>query len=346
MYKIDDLKKYKYFENADVNFVLDSLTGVVSRQYILEFAKSLVNNNTPFTMVMIDLDNFKSINDNYGHHVGDLCLQKTADGIQKIVGDDGLVGRFGGDEFIVIYLKSTEYNTIHDFFDNFYYNEGPLRRVLMIENNKIFVTATVGSASFPTNALDYDDLFLKMDKALYRGKSKGRNCYIIYVHEKHKDIIVKEREGKSLIEKLERIESICNETNIELVRTNLVDYLYRILHPYNVIYVNDDNYIQVGNKTQYYHYDQYDSYNIIKNILGDHNYIAASDMLETISLHPETADFIEENKILAFVITKVANHGFFVVIENSISRMWQDSDLVLLYFAANQLNHRLDENQK
>ena len=57
MYKIEDITKYKYFENADVNFVLDSLTGVVSRQYILEFAKYLIKNHIPFAMGMVDLDN-------------------------------------------------------------------------------------------------------------------------------------------------------------------------------------------------------------------------------------------------------------------------------------------------
>lgn len=128
MYKIEDIKKYDYFKNADENFILDSLTGVIARQYILDFAKHLIKNQIPFAMAMIDLDNFKSINDNYGHHVGDLCLKYTAEGIEKVVGDKGLVGRFGGDEFIILYLKANDYNSIHDFFDTLYYDNGPLRK--------------------------------------------------------------------------------------------------------------------------------------------------------------------------------------------------------------------------
>ena len=343
MYTIEDIKKYDYFKNAYEIFILDSLTGVVARQYILEFAKYLIKNQMPFAMAMIDLDNFKSINDNYGHHIGDLCLKYTAEEIQKIVGNDGLVGRFGGDEFIILYLKSNKYDDIHDFFDTLYYDNGPLRKSVTIDGNKIFITATIGSASYPLNAEEYDDLFIKMDKALYRGKSKGRNCYIIYVHEKHKDIVIKEREGKSLLEKFERITSITEDGPIEQVRASLIDYLYRVVHPYNVVFITKDNFIQSGAKTKWYHYEEYQSFDILNKILGDENVVAVSDTTETMDGHPNTKKFIEDHTILAYVVTRVGNYGFIVVLENSVSRMWQDSDLVLLYFAANQLKMKLDK---
>ena len=215
MYTVEDLNKYNYFKDADLNYVLDSLTGVISRQYILDFARMLVDSNTPFAMCMMDLDNFKYINDSYGHDAGDKCLSTVAENLRTFTGEDGLVGRFGGDEFIILYLKSNKYQDIHDFFAGLFGPDGAVRRSIYIDTVRVFITATVGSASFPLDADTYNDLFLKMDKALYRGKSKGRNCYIIYVHEKHKDIVVHERGTNSLLEKIQKLDAVIKNTTKE-----------------------------------------------------------------------------------------------------------------------------------
>jgi len=115
MYTYDDLKKYEYFKDIDMNYALDSLTGVLSRANVLGFAKHLVDTKTPFMMGILDIDNFKLVNDNYGHMVGDECLKSVASNLAAYVGGDGVVGRFGGDEFVVIYFKSQSYDDIHDY---------------------------------------------------------------------------------------------------------------------------------------------------------------------------------------------------------------------------------------
>ena len=115
MYTKEDLIKYDYFKNVDINYALDSLTGVLSRPNILGFARHLVENNVEFMMGILDIDNFKLVNDNYGHKVGDGCLQQLGTNLAKFVGEDGLVGRFGGDEFIVIYFKATDYDSVRSY---------------------------------------------------------------------------------------------------------------------------------------------------------------------------------------------------------------------------------------
>ena len=75
MYKVSDLEKYDYFKNVDLNYAFDSLTGVITRGNILGFAKDLIEKKTPFTMMIMDIDNFKAINDNFGHMYGDDCLK-------------------------------------------------------------------------------------------------------------------------------------------------------------------------------------------------------------------------------------------------------------------------------
>ena len=198
MYKAEELCAFPFFREVlretALSFVLDSLTGVVSREYTLDLIRDLISRNIPFAAGLIDLDNFKSYNDNYGHSVGDQVLSGTAASLKNYVGTRGLVGRFGGDEFLVVAVIGNDYDTVHQFYRDMF-NQGDIysrscvfRRMVQVGHLRLFLTATVGCACFPKDAQDYDTLFSLMDKTLYRGKFKGRNCYIIYVPEKHADL--------------------------------------------------------------------------------------------------------------------------------------------------------------
>ena len=203
MYDVNYLSTYPFFEKQLETFggvaLHDALTGVIARPFMLDFVRSLIDEGTPFTLAMLDLDNFKDINDNYGHKAGDGVLSYLGEKMRTFFGTDGIVGRFGGDEFLAVYLKSNAYNDIHDLFDQLYSSaNGVLRKDVTVNDVTVFVTATVGSASFPENARDYDTLFSLIDKALYRGKSKGRNCYIIYVESKHAHLEIPKMSKRSL----------------------------------------------------------------------------------------------------------------------------------------------------
>ncbi len=198
MYKLEDLTRYDYFKDVEIEYALDSLTGVVSRGYILGFAKHLVESKTPFMMAIMDIDNFKLVNDNYGHKFGDECLKSIGENLAKFVGNKGLVGRFGGDEFIILYFGGTNYNNVHSYVAKLYNSGTIVRRRLKFGSVEFYVTSTTGCASFPDDADNYDELFLLVDKALYRGKTKGRNCYIVYVESKHRNIDVNKKEASLL----------------------------------------------------------------------------------------------------------------------------------------------------
>lgn len=208
MYTAKDLNVYRYFRedlsDTPISAVIDSLTGVVARAYILAFIKDLIAEKKPFTLGIIDLDNFKSFNDNYGHVTGDRVLTRIADDLVAFVGDRGLVGRYGGDEFLIVHFTGNDYNQIHDFYTKMYSsNRAVFRRHLLIGDQNLFITATVGSACYPEDAEDYDSLFSKIDKTLYRGKFKGRNCFIIYVEEKHGHLEIPKLARRSLYDAME-----------------------------------------------------------------------------------------------------------------------------------------------
>ncbi len=206
MYQAEYLSTYPYFrqtlESVPLSAVHDSLTGLISRKYMLEFIRDLIDHRIHFTLGIIDLDNFKDINDHYGHATGDGLLSQMGETLRECVGTDGLAGRFGGDELLLVYFKSNEYNHIHDYYDSLFSGGRLLRRHYIVNGHDMFITGTVGSASYPEDAKDYDALFAKVDKTLYRGKSKGRNCYIIYVEGKHGHLEIPKLAKHSLYETL------------------------------------------------------------------------------------------------------------------------------------------------
>ena len=194
MYTKEQLSKYPYFaevfNSGDASNVVDSLTGLVSRKYMIGFIQHLVEHKVPFTLALMDLDNFKFVNDTYGHKMGDGVLAGVSSDLERYLEDYGIAGRFGGDEFLIVNFRDHRYDEIKAFFIGLYSNYNVLRKNIELGDCEPFITGTIGSAVFPEDAQDYATLFSLIDKALYRGKTKGRNCYIIYVEAKHKDITI------------------------------------------------------------------------------------------------------------------------------------------------------------
>ncbi len=155
----------------------DSLTKVYTREVMIQKVKEAMSKNEQFVLMIIDIDNFKLFNDTYGHMFGDIVLVETAASIKKFLGNRGFIGRIGGDEFLVLAYVENDYDMIHSACRDV------RNAITNVSNHNIkqtLITATVGCASFPKDATDYVTLFKKADKALYRGKRKGRNCFIIY----------------------------------------------------------------------------------------------------------------------------------------------------------------------
>lgn len=178
------LAKKEFFRTQDLTHAFDSLTGVLNREILFSFVEYLIKQGSQFLFAIIDIDYFKSINDTYGHLVGDRVLKLFAQNLFDIAGDRAYIGRYGGDEFMLVINDISEYDDVwkiaHDL------------NVKMRKEAKFpvkeTITFTCGIARHPKDAVTFEELFEKADKALYRGKIKGRNCFIIYLPEKHAKI--------------------------------------------------------------------------------------------------------------------------------------------------------------
>lgn len=184
------IKKFKYFKDVDFDHAFDNLTEVFTRDVIQNYMRYLVKNNIPFSLFIADVDNFKYVNDGYGHHAGDGVLTCVAQFLADMLGDRGVVGRFGGDEFMLVCEGINEYDDVWEIGHEINMNIGDLK----FPNKKLPpVTITMGVARFPIDSTDYEEFWSLADKALYRGKMKGRNCFIIYLESKHKNLDLKDQ---------------------------------------------------------------------------------------------------------------------------------------------------------
>ena len=157
--------------------VYEPLTKVYNKEAMFENVKEAMKEHKPFVLMIIDLDHFREFNNTYGHMFGDIILLETAASIKKFLGNNGFIGRLGGDEFLLLAYIENDYDMVHKACTQVRH---AINNVSKHNIKQTTITATVGCASYPADATDFDTLYKKCDKALARGKNKGRNCFIIY----------------------------------------------------------------------------------------------------------------------------------------------------------------------
>lgn len=126
---------------------------------------------------MLDVDHFKEVNDTFGHTKGDEVLTQIANLLSKSFRGGDIVGRLGGDEFMVFSPSMKDYVHIVQKCDELIKS---LTLNITEGDKTVTVTASIGVAIFPMDADNYHDLYETADKALYYAKEHGRNCYYIY----------------------------------------------------------------------------------------------------------------------------------------------------------------------
>ncbi|SOC03506.1 PAS domain S-box-containing protein/diguanylate cyclase (GGDEF)-like protein [Ureibacillus xyleni] len=158
----------------------DSLTGLPNRRFfeirLRETIEKLNVEGETFSLLLFDIDNFKEINDSWGHEAGDQVIQEFAKRIQGIVADDGVVARLGGDEFVVILYHIQSENEVEKFIAKI--QQETIKKIVT-DKTEITMTSSIGATICTTKNKDESYFINSADVALYNVKEKGKNRYHI-----------------------------------------------------------------------------------------------------------------------------------------------------------------------
>lgn len=154
----------------------DSLTGMYNKRYILNEMENQIKivkrNQRMFSIVMLDLDDFKIINDSYGHLAGDEYLKKTADTIARSLREQDTASRFGGEEFLIL-LPETTLDGAYKLADRI--RQKIEKMELNFQGHSIRSTISAGVSQFSSDFSDAESFIRSADIALYRSKNEGKN---------------------------------------------------------------------------------------------------------------------------------------------------------------------------
>jgi diguanylate cyclase (GGDEF)-like protein len=152
----------------------DPLTGLANRYHFNQAIVRFCEQKTPFTLVLLDLDNFKYVNDTFGHAEGDQLLQKVANRMQQSIADSDLLCRLGGDEFAII---SHQLDHIENTCKRLLVE---LRLPIELANVNIEVSASIGISQYPKDAVNDKELLKKADIAMYNAKSSATDSILLF----------------------------------------------------------------------------------------------------------------------------------------------------------------------
>ena len=176
---VDDITERKQSEEMiwkQANF--DTLTGLPNRNMFHDrLEQELIKSNRsslPLALLLIDLDEFKEVNDTLGHDVGDQLLKEAAHRITTCVRESDTVARLGGDEFMIILSEIHEKNKVDDIAEKIIER---LAEEYHLGNEVIHASGSIGITLYPSDASDIDSLIKNADQAMYAAKKKGRNCF-------------------------------------------------------------------------------------------------------------------------------------------------------------------------
>jgi diguanylate cyclase (GGDEF)-like protein len=175
--------------NQKLNYLSshDPLTGLSNRRnfeiHVKQKMRSINQYKDKASLVLIDVDHFKNINDKFGHPIGDIILKELSNILLENIKDTDLAARWGGEEFVIL-LPKTSIDEASILADKI--RTAIEKKVITIDDFQIKITASFGVSQLKGNfSTSFDSSFKLADKALYEAKSRGRNCVVIasYIEE-------------------------------------------------------------------------------------------------------------------------------------------------------------------
>ena len=332
---------------------MDSLTKVYNKKTITEYASRLVKQDTVnrISIAILDIDYFKQVNDRYGHLYGDKVLTRVAKKLKEVVGEDGVVGRIGGDEFMIV-LKG---------INDDYALRGILRAIrtqvkweFKNDYENFQVTTSIGVAFSPNNGHDYEELFKKADFCLYVAKEKGRDRYVFFRDEIHresyqnslnkKDKII--NDGREMRE-LRYLTDIMVQYNHDK-KAAVMAMLEHMLSMYKIdnisIYKGEGlkDIVSVGAPIKSESDMSYIDTDGFKILMGDKTYIASSFINKNQDVAPEFVDEMRirgiHSTIQCFIGTKDDVKGLLTINRMKAASQWAEYEIECSIITATLIN--------
>ena len=169
--------KSKYYEDKSN---VDQLSGILNKAATETLISKILEDSTDtdaHAVLIMDIDNFKSINDNFGHAAGDRVIKEVAAELKKTFREMDIVGRIGGDEFMVFIRHVEDIAVIREKAEHI--AEAAARSSCIVESLPD-ITMSIGCSRFPADGTTFRELYEKADKALYTTKRSGKNGFTVY----------------------------------------------------------------------------------------------------------------------------------------------------------------------
>ncbi len=169
-------------KNLEIRSKTDLLTGCYNKitSEVLISENITLDRNQHHVLFIIDIDNFKAINDNLGHHFGDLVLSEVANNLRSCFRNADVIGRIGGDEFIVFLKNISHKDVIEDKAKKI---AEAFKNTYSGESKDYKISGSIGISRYPDDGVSYEELYKSADKALYQSKLKGKDCFTFYTKE-------------------------------------------------------------------------------------------------------------------------------------------------------------------
>ena len=170
----------------------DSSTGLLNKKAVTDDIiatireANLTGSQKRMYLIIFDIDDFKSVNDTYGHYFGDEVILSFAAELSKTIGDRGITGRIGGDEFMSLLTDFEDFEEVKSMLKAV---RNRLKVKLSEKKTDYVFSVSIGICEFPKDGSSYEDLFKIADGALYIAKEKGKDRYIIYKKDMHSKLI-------------------------------------------------------------------------------------------------------------------------------------------------------------
>ncbi len=231
----------------------DSLTGLANRRYLMEHLQNLILQNKQevvnFSILFLDLDGFKRVNDQLGHSTGDLLLIEVTQHLKKVSSKDTFIARLGGDEFCIVItykkLNNQGQKLAQKIITDF-------KKSLFLEQFKIHTSFSIGVACFPLHGKNVTELLKAADTAMYEAKSKGKNRCELY------SPLLTEKTLKRITLEKEIYQAYTNEQfelyyqpqiNLHTQKVVGIEALIRWIHPTKGV-IPPDEFIPVSEETR------------------------------------------------------------------------------------------------